>query len=572
MSTPANLHLEIQSHGNKHYGLIRSSFRLDGQVQHTSHGRISGLSLDKLKLLQAAFRGDVVPTDSPDAFQILSSREYGASHALLQLARELELHHKLYSRNEPWVGPALAMIVGRIVYAGSKLSLSHQGQNTALWELCGVEGKVDVDRHCYEVMDRLLERQPAIQRALAKQHLQNGHLVLYDITSSYFEGEYEASEVVAFGYNRDGKRGHEQMVVGLICNEHGCPIGVEVFPGNTQDASTVPDKIAQIQGEYGLSQLIFVGDRGMITQANSRQLNGVEGLQTISALTHRQIVELLQRKVITPELFDENSIAEVLDPYDLKKRYCLCRNPETAKRETHTRQNLLELTRLQLEAIAMGRGGKKKDKTDSADPLKKTNAKPRKTAKRPSAEIIGARVGRVLQRYKMGKFVQWSAPEGKLDWRFDQDKIKAEERFDGCYVVVADVPPDKMAKAQVVASYKKLSLVEDAFRNLKTVQLEVRPVYHKKDDRIRSHVFLCMLAYYLQWHAQQRLKSFFEKDGDGKDRQWTFQSVIQSLTAIRSNRVKSDGVEFNLITQASPAQSAILMCLAKKAPVAMNSK
>jgi len=560
MSAPANLHLEIQSHRKNHYGLIRSSFRLNGRVHHTNHGRISGLPLEKLKLLQAAFRGDVVPTDSPDAFQILSSREHGASHALLQLARELQLHHILYSRNQPWVGPALAMIIGRIVYAGSKLALSHQGPNTALWELCGVEGKIDVDKHCYEVMDRLLERQPAIQRALAKKHLQDGHLVLYDITSSYFEGEYEASEIAAFGYNRDGKRGHEQMVIGLICNEEGCPVGVEVFPGNTQDASTVPKKIAQIQQEYGLSELIFVGDRGMITQANSRKLKGVEGLQMISALTHRQIVQLLERKVITLELFDERAIAEALDPEDPKKRYCLCRNPETAKRETQTRQNLLELTRQKLEALAQGR--KKKEK--GTDPDKKAQARPRQKAKGPSAEKIGARVGRVLQRYKMGKFVLWSVVEGKLEWRFDQEKIQAEQRLDGCYVVVADVPPEKMAKAQVVASYKKLSFVEQAFRNLKTVQLEVRPVYHKKDERIRSHVFLCMLAYYLQWQARQRLQPLFAQDGEGKRRQWTFENVIEHLTTIRSNRVKTNGVEFDLRTQADNEHQKILSLLAGK--------
>jgi transposase len=572
MSAPANLHLEIQSHRKNHYGLIRSSFRLDGHIQHSNHGRISGLPLQKLKLLQAAFRGEVLPVDSPQAFQILSSREYGASHALLQLARELKLPQILYSRNEPWVGPALAMIIGRIVYAGSKLALSHQGQNTTLWELCGVEGKIDVDKHCYEVMDRLLERQPAIQRALARKHLQNGHLVLYDITSSYLEGQYEASEIVAFGYNRDGKRGHEQMVIGLICNQEGCPVGVEVFPGNTQDASTVPAKIAQIQEEYGLSELIFVGDRGMITQANSRKLKGVEGLQTISALTHRQIVELLERKVITPELFDEQAIAEVLDPDNPKKRYCLCRNPRTAQRETQTRQNLLELTRQNLEAIALGRAGKKKENGVSAEAEKKSKAKTRKKTKGPSAEKIGARVGRVLQRYKMGKFLQWSAAEGKLEWRFDQAKIQAEQRFDGCYVVVADVPPDKMAKAEVVASYKKLSLVEEAFRNLKTVQLEVRPVYHKKDERIRSHVLLCLLAYYLQWHARQRLKPLFAKDGQGKEREWTFANVIETLTTIRSNRVKSAGVEFNLITQARPDQQTILECLAAKKDVAINVK
>ena len=570
MPPPANLHLEIQSHRKNHYGLIRSSFRFEGKVHHTNHGRISGLPLDKLKLLQAAFRGEVLPLDSPEAFQILSSREYGASQALLQLARQLDLPHALYSRNESWIGPALAMIIGRIVYAGSKLALSQQTSHTVLWELCGVEGKVDVDKHCYEVMDRLLERQPAIQRTLAKKHLKEGHLVLYDITSSYFEGEYEASEIVGFGYNRDGKRGHEQVVIALICNEEGCPVGVEVFAGKTQDGSTVPGKTAEIQKEYGINQLIFVGDRGMITQANARKLEGKEGLQTISALTHRQIVDLLERKVITRELFDEKEIAEVLDPDNLKKRYCLCRNPETAKRETLTRQRLLELTVEKLREIAAGRSGKKKDTGGLASPAKK--APPRKKAKGPSAEKIGARVGRVLQQYKMGKFIKWSVVEGKLEWELDQEKIEAEARFDGCYVVVADVPKEKMAKAEVVASYKKLSFVEQAFRNLKTVQLEVRPVYHKKDERIRAHVFICMLAYYVQWHARQRLKPLFEQDGEGKERQWTFANVIERLTTIRSNRVKSSGVEFDLRTHADAAQLRILDLLAKKESVAMNVK
>ncbi len=546
MTTPANLHLEIQRHRKNYYGLIRSSFRSNGSVQHTSHGRISGLPLEKLQLIQAAFRGEVIPKDSADSFQILSSREYGASHALLQLARALELPQILYSRNESWVGPALAMILGRIIYAGSKLALSNQSQNTVLWELCGVTGQVDVDKHCYDVMDRLLPRQPAIQRALAKKHLQNGHLVLYDITSSYFEGEYEASDIVTFGYNRDGKRHHEQMVIALICNAQGCPVGVEVFAGNTQDASTVPDKITEIQNQYGISQLIFVGDRGMITQTNGRKLAGIEGLQLISALTHRQIVALLEKKVITLELFDEKVIAEVLDPDNPKKRYCLCRNPESAKRETQTRQNLLALTRQALEAIA----APSKTKTNKTVP----------------AEKIGARVGRVLQRFKMGKFVDWSVNKDshKLEWQFRQDKIDGEERLDGCYIVVADVPPEAMGTAEVVASYKKLGFVEQAFRNLKTVQLEVRPVYHKKDERIRAHVFICMLAYYLQWHAWQRLQPLFDGDGEGKNRRWTFVNVIEKLATIRSNRVKSGGVEFDLRTQADSEQERILGLLAGK--------
>ena len=252
---------------------------------HSNHGRITGLRLEQLKLIQAAFAGEALPKGHPDALPILQSREYGASRAALQLAKELELDRALYSRPEPWVNDLLAMVAGRLIYQGSKLSLSHQWPNTTLWEQCAVQGPVDVQVHCYGPMDRLLERQVGIQKALARKHLQEGRLVLYDITSSYFEGEYEQSELVAFGYNRDGKRQQEQMVMGLICNQDGCPVGVEVFAGNTQDASTVPAKIKEVQERYGIKKLIFVGDRGMITQANYEKVKDWQGLWTISALT-----------------------------------------------------------------------------------------------------------------------------------------------------------------------------------------------------------------------------------------------------------------------------------------------
>ena len=259
-----------------------------------------------------------------------------------------------------------------------------------------------MDPHCYAAMDRLLARQKAIERTLAQRHLKEDHLVLYDITSSYFEEAYEESELVLFGYDRGGKRRHEQMVMALVCNEDGCPMGVEVFPGNTQDASTVPEKIAQIQNDYGVKEILFVGDRGMMTQANAEKVRGIEGLNTISALTHRQIVDLLVKKVITPELFDEKRILEAIDPEDPGRRYELCRNPFTAQRETTTRQNLLEVTRKALDKIA---GAKRKS----------------------TREKIGARVGRILQKYKMGKFVKWEAREGRLNWHFDEKKIVADE-------------------------------------------------------------------------------------------------------------------------------------------------
>ena len=533
MKTPRPLHLEIQKHRRHVYGLIRSSYRVNGRVKHTTHGRLTGMSLAQLTLLQAAFRGEVIPKDSPQALKTSDSKEYGASAAVLALVRELGLDRAIYSRREAWVEDLVAMIVGRVVYAGSKLALSNQWKNTALWELCGVTGPVDVDEHCYAPMDRLLARQGAIEKTLAAKHLKEGRLVLYDITSSYFEGEYAESEIVLFGYNRDGKRGHEQIVIALVCNEEGCPVGVEVFPGNTQDASTVPQKIAHIQKEYGVKEIVFVGDRGMITQASAEKVQGVEGLNLISALTHRQIVELLERKVITPELFDERRILEVIDPQDLRRRYALCRNPQSAQRETATRQRLLDLTRTRLDKIAHAK-------------------------RRGTAEKIGSRVGRVLQQYKMGKFVAWEVKDGRLHWQFNPERIAAELLMDGCYVICADVKTEAMNPEELVAAYKKLQFVEMAFRNLKTVQLELRPVFHKTDDRIRAHVFLCVLAYYLQWHIKQRLQPLFDSDGEGKHRQWTFENVIQRLKAIRREKASLAGVEFLQTNTPEPDQQRIL--------------
>jgi hypothetical protein len=318
-----NLHLEIQTSRKSPVGILRTTFRDNGKMRHSQHGRITGCSLEQLKLLQLAFRERVVPVDDPQAFRILDSREYGASFAILGIAKQLGLHRLLYSRPEAWVNSALAMIIGRLVYAGSKLALCNHAPNTCLWELCGIDEPPEVDAHCYEPMDQLLRRQGAIQRGLARRHLDGGRVVLYDITSIYFEGDYAHSELVTFGYNRDRKKGYEQVVVGLICNARGCPVGVEVYAGNTKDETTVIDKVHEIKADYGIEQVIFVGDRGMITQSNIEALKDEDDLQTISALTHGEMRHLLERKVIALDLFDERSIHEVTDPAEPTRRYCL---------------------------------------------------------------------------------------------------------------------------------------------------------------------------------------------------------------------------------------------------------
>jgi len=540
-----NLHMEIQTSRKSPVGILRTSFRENGKMKHTQHGRITGCSLTQLKILQLAFRERVVPVDDPQAFKILNGREYGASYSILAIAKQLGLHKVLYSRPEPWVNSLLAMIVGRLVYAGSKLFLCNHHPNTCLWELCGIEDPPDVDVHCYEPMDKLLQRQPAIQKNLARRHLNRGHLVLYDITSVYFEGAYKASELVKFGYNRDRKKGREQIVVGLICNGQGCPVGVEVYAGNTKDETTVIDKVDEIKTNYGIEKIIFVGDRGMVTQSNIEALKDEDDLQMIGALTHGEMMTLLKEKVIELDLFDERKIHEVTDPSDPSRRYCLCRNPLTAQRESDTRQRLLDLTATALQGIV---------------------AYKRKT----TVEKLGARVGKVLAKYKMGKFIQWSIeadktnPESRkhrLIWSIDADKVAQEKRFDGCYIISTDVDKGQMNTVEVVNAYKSLTFVERAFRNLKTVQLEIRPVYHKNDDRIRSHVFLCMLAYYLQWHMEQRLAPLFKDDGAGKDRRWTFRGVIDCLAQITRNRVTVNGAEFYRNSTPTEEQKQILSLL-----------
>lgn len=539
------IHLEIQYSGKKPVGILRSSYREDGKIKHKQFGRIPERSLQELKILQLALRGHVISADSPDAFKIIKTKEYGASCAILRTIEKLELDKILYSRSEPWVDSVMAMIAGRILFAGSKLSLCNEYKNTSLWEQVGIMDRPDVEEHCYAAMDRLLERQHLIQKALAKKHLQGGSLVLYDITSSYMEGKYENSELVTYGYNRDGKSKHEQIVIGLLCNKEGCPVGVEVFSGNTKDESTVVEKIREVKEKYGVTNIIFVGDRGMVTRSNLEKLKNEENLRTITALKRNEINELLNRDVIQLSLFDERNIIEIKDPDHKDKRYCLCRNPLSAERNKKTRDRLLELTKDALDKIA--------------------NYK-----KSTKVETLGARIGKALSKWKMEKFVQWEvildkekeqSNQHKVIWKFDDQKIKDAEALDGCYIITTNVPAQEMSAQEVVASYKRLTLVEQAFSQLKTLSLEVRPVYHKTDDRIRAHVFLCMLSYYVQWHMQQALAPILARNGNGKNREQTFSNIISTLKQITRNTVSVKGAEFEQITTPNKEQEEILKLL-----------
>ena len=521
-------HLDIQTHRKNPYGLLRNSYREDGKVKKETICRFSGLTLEQLRGIQAAIQGKTVMKEE---FKITSSREYGASFVCLALIKALGLDKAIYSRpSEEWVRASLAMIAGRLVYAGSKLALSYCGSFSALWEICGI-GEPDVETHCYNTMDRLLERQEAVQKSLHKKHMQGRTLVLYDITSSYLEGEYTDSDIVEYGYNRDKKKGKKQIVISLLCTKEGCPVAVDVFKGNTKDETTVLDKIGELRGKYGMEKVIFVGDRGMVTQAKYEQLDHGT-VKVISALTHSNIQALCEKKVIQLGLFDEKNIVEAIDG---NLRYCLCKNPVEALKECATRQALLKKT------------------TDALDKIVNST---RKT--KYSKEV---RAGRVIDKYKMAKFIIFNGTGDNLTYVLDEAKIEEEASLDGCYVIYTDVSAEDMTAYETVENYKGLMKVEQAFRNMKTVRLEIRPIFHKTDDRIKCHVFICMLAYYIMWHMNQRLQPLFKSDGKGAKRKYTFDYIIETLKNIRKNEVIFCNAKTDVITEPNEEQEKILQLL-----------
>jgi len=545
-SAEPKVHLEIQTSRKTPVGILRTTFWDSEQkkYRHQQIARIKNKSLNDLRLIQASFRGDAVLAESPEATRNTRSRELGASREILEVIHRLGLHKTIYSRNEAWVGHILAMVAGRIIYQDSKLALCNLWENTCLWELCGVGGKPQVQKHCYSPMDELLKRKSSIQAKLAAKHLRKSDaetIVLYDITSTYFEGQYEHSDLVTYGYNRDKKRGTKQVVIGLICTAEGCPVGVEVFKGNTGDSSTVVGKINEIRETYGIQKCTFIGDRGMLTAKNLEHFKTDADLFTITALTHGNMKSLLENKTIQLELFDEKNIEQANDRENPAIRYCLCKNPQSAAKETATRKRLLELSESALHEIAAYK-------------------------RKCTVEVLGSRVGRMLQKYKMGKFINWhvepsagggggggggggESREHKLIWTLDDEKISREQQLDGCYIIRTDLPPETMDSQEVVASYKALGNIERAFRNMKTVTLEMRPVHHKTDARIESHIFICMLAYYVQWHMHKAFEPVYEADGQGADRSATFRNQIEKLKCIRSNTMSNSKMTYEIPTQ-----------------------
>jgi hypothetical protein len=487
--------------------LLRESFRQDGRTRNRTLANLTDWPAEVVEGLRALLKGGQVV--APDGgFQILRSLPHGHVAAVLGALRRLGLDTILASRPSRQRDLVTALIVARVIDPGSKLAaargLCEQTAATSLGEMLGLS---DADENeLYEAMDWLLPRQGRIEDALAARHLTDGTLVLYDVTSSYFEGR--CCPLAKYGHPRDGKKDKLQIVFGLLCDIEGRPIAVEVFEGNTADPATVASQVRKLRDRFGLTRVVLVGDRGMLTEARLREdLAPVDGLDWITALRAPALAALVEAGRIDPSLFDQQDLAEVdwPDRYPAQ-RLIVCRNPLLAAERARKRQELLAATEKALAAIATA-------VTRARNPLR-------------GADKIGLRVGKVIQRRKMGKHFHIEITEGSFRYERDPAGIAAEAALDGFYVVRTNVPGETLDAAQTVRAYKGLSRAERAFRSLKTVDLKVRPIHHHLADRVRAHVLLCMLAYYVEWHMRHDLAEVLFDDEDPQAGEALRRSVV----------------------------------------------
>ena len=429
-----------------------------------------------------------------DAFHIARSLPHGHVAAVLGTLKKLRLDRTIAGAASPERQRVIALIAARILDPGSKLAtargLAQATARDSLAETLDIEDTDEDD--LYAAMDWLLERQDAIERRLAKRHLADGALVLYDLTSSYLEGR--RCPLAKRCHSRDGKRGKLQIEFGLLCDREGCPVAVEVFDGNTADPMTVGTQIDKLRRRFGLHRVVLVGDRGLLTEARIREDVKPAGLNWISALRSSAIRELVESGAVQMSLFDETDLVEIRSDAYPGERLMVCRNPLLAAERARKRKDLLQATERLLEPIAAA-----------------TTREKRRLA---GKDKIGLRVGKSIGKYKMAKHFELDIADHSFGYRRNPSSIAREAALDGLYIVRTSLTAAELDAEGTVRAYKRLSAVERAFRSLKTVDLKVRPIFHHAANRVRAHVFLCMLAYYVEWHMRQRLKPLLFDDDD----------------------------------------------------------
>lgn len=466
--------------------LLREGYREGSKVKTRTLANLSHWPLAKIERLRRVLRDEMLP-DAKDGLIMLRSLPHGHVAAVLGSARRLGLDRLLAAGRAParLVALVLAMIVARVIDPASKLATARQLDTTtaatSLGPLLGL-GAVD-EQELYAALDWLLGQQSRIEQRLAGRHLSQGTLVLYDVSSTYFEGR--SCPLARHGYSRDGKRDKLQIVFGLLCASDGCPIAVEVFEGNVADPATLGAQVAKLRQRFRLAHVVLVGDRGMITEARIETLLQPAGLDWITALRAPSIRALLEQGAFQLSLFDQRDLAEVTSAEFPGERLVVCRNPLLAAERSRKRQELLAATERDLGKVARAVSRQRR-------PLR-------------GADQIGLAAGAVLDRHKVAKHFTLSITDDAFGFHRNTEAIEAESRLDGFYVIRTNLGESTLAATDVVRAYKGLCQAERAFRSIKTVDLEIRPIHHRLPDRVRAHVLLCMLAYYLEWHIRQAL-------------------------------------------------------------------
>jgi len=541
--------------------LLRRTYREGGKVKHQTVGNLSHLPPHIIDIIRRGLRGDLPPEDG--GFDILRSLPHGHVAAVLGVLRKIGLEQVIASQPSAERTLVVALVVMRVIRPGSKLATARRIRSESACCSLGLELGLESVREgdLYRAMDWLRKRQGRMEAKLARKHLRDGTLVLYDVSSSYYTGTH--CELAEFGHSRDGKKGFPQIVYGLLCNAEGCPVATEVFAGNTGDPKTLGSQIAKIRDRFGVRRVVLVGDRGMITTKRiDEELRDIEGLDWITALRSGAIKKLAEQDVVQPELFDQRDLAEVHSPDYPNERLIVCRNPSLGRERARKREELLRATEEDLARIAAA------------------TRRPKRRLK--GKDKIGLKVGKVLHRRKMAKHFILEIDEDRFAYRRNEAKIAGEAALDGLYVVRTSVPETCLDAESTVRAYKDLAKVERAFRSMKTVDLKVRPIYHWLADRVRAHVFLCMLAYYVEWHMREQLRPmlFDDHDKEGADAlrasivapaqrskaartkdltkhtedgapAHSFQTLLDDLGTLAKNRVRPRGAndaEFHLLT------------------------
>jgi len=474
--------------------LLRESYRDGGKVKTRTLANLSDWPDAQVEALRRVLKGETSVL-SKEAMRIERSLPHGHVAAVLGMAKKLKLDKLLPGAPERLAKLALAMIVARVLEPAAKLATARQlNEATAAHSLGAVLGLGAVDEdELYAALDLLGKAQPRIEAAFAKRHLRDGCLVLYDLTSSYLEGH--KCELGRYGYSRDGKKDKLQIVFGLLCAANGCPIAVEVFEGNTGDPSTLAAQVTKLKERFGLSRVVLTGDRGMITKARIEEDLAPAGLDWLTALRAPAIQALAaDNGPLQLSLFDERDMAEIVAPDYPGERLIVCRNKALAAERARKREELLAATEKELARIA-------------------ASVERGRTRLRGAASI-GLKAGAVLGKHKMAKHFELAFGDSSFSYSRNEALIREEAALDGFYVLRTSVPAETLDTAAVVLAYKSLSQVERAFRSIKTVDLEVRPIHHRLAERVRAHVFLCTLAYYLTWHMHQALAPMLFEDHD----------------------------------------------------------